>query len=99
MSSLTHGPGLVHFNSLPMVFTRDRDKVIFRSVELYDLVNSTYDSVVYDQVKTGSSESQAEAEELNQPQSVAMYSVIGLSSWDYPSASDSDNLVFTIRGM
>ena len=28
--------------------------------------DSAYDSVVYDQVKTGSSESQAEAEEINQ---------------------------------
>ena len=38
--------------------------------ELYDLVkqhsDSAYDSVVYNQVKTGSSESPAEAEELNQ---------------------------------
>ena len=44
-------------------------------------------------MKTGSSESQAEAEELNQSQSVGMCIVILL----YHSASspDSDNLVFT----
>ena len=43
--------------------------VVNRSVELYDLVkqrcDSAYDSAVYDQVKTGSSKSQEEAEELN----------------------------------
>ena len=50
-----------------------------------------YDSVVYDQVKTGSSESQAEAEELNQSQSVGTCIVIGLSF--SASASNSDNLL------
>ena len=50
-----------------------------------------YDSVVYDQMKTGSSESQAEAEELNQSQSVGTCIVIGLSF--SASASNSDNLL------
>ena len=41
--------------------------------------DSAYDSIVYDKVKTGLSESQAEAEELNQLQSVEKCTVIGLS--------------------
>ena len=60
--------------------------VVIRHVELYllcsDSSDSTYDSVVYNKVKTGSSESQAEAEELNQSQSLGirkMCIVIGLS--------------------
>ena len=59
---------------------------MIRSVELYDLVKiafdssgSAYDSVVCDQVKTGSSESQAQAEEPNQSQSVGTCIMIGLS--------------------
>ena len=59
------------------------DGVVIRSVELYDLVkqrcDSAYDSAVYDQVKTGSSKSQEEAEELNKSQSVGTCLVIGLS--------------------
>ena len=60
--------------------------VVIRHVELYllcsDSSDSTYDSVVYNKVKTGSSESQAEEEELNQLQSLGirkMCIVIGLS--------------------
>ena len=51
-------------------------------------------AVVYDQVKTGSSELQADTEELNQSQSVGTCIVIILH---YPSASASvpDKLVFT----
>ena len=59
-----------------MVFASDAVGVgvVITSVELYNLVktpgsdssDSAYDSVVYDQVKTGSSESQTKAEELNQ---------------------------------
>ena len=44
-----------------------------------DFSDSAYDSIMYGQVKTGSSESQAEAEQLNQSQSVGRRSVIGLS--------------------
>ena len=58
--------------------------VVIRSVELNDLVktasDSAYDSVVYDQVKTGSSElKQEETEELSQSQIVGTCFVIGLS--------------------
>ena len=41
--------------------------------------DSAYDSVAYDQVKTRLSESKAEAEELNQSQSLGTCIVIGLS--------------------
>ena len=44
-----------------------------------DFSDSAYDSIMYGQAKTGSSESQAEAEELNQSQSVGRCIVIGLS--------------------
>ena len=56
--------------------------------------DSAYDSIVYDHVETRLSESQAEAEELNQSKSVGMGMVIGLY---YPSASlsNSHNLVLT----
>ena len=58
--------------------------VVIRSVELNDLVKtasgSAYDSVEYDQVKTGSSElKQEETEELSQSQIVGTCFVIGLS--------------------
>ena len=59
--------------------------VVIRSVEIYDLVKTafwfhfSYYSLVYYQVKTRSSESQAEAEELDQSQSVGTCIVIGLS--------------------
>ena len=58
--------------------------VVIRSVELNDLVktasDSAYDSVEYDQVKTGSSElKQEETEELSQSQIVGTCFVIGLS--------------------
>ena len=55
--------------------------------------DSSYDSIVYDQVETRLSESQTEAEALNQSKSVGMGIVIGL----YPSASLSNfhNLVLT----
>ena len=49
-------------------------------------------SVAYDLVKITLLASQAEAEELNQLQSVGTSIVIGLS---FRFASDSDNLVFT----
>ena len=67
-----------------LVFTSDGVGVVIRSVELYHLVksersDSAYDSVVYDQVKTRLSKSQAEAEKLNQSQSVGKCIVIGLS--------------------
>ena len=56
---------------------------LIKSVELYDLVkrrsDSTYDCLVYNQVKTGSLELQAEGEEVNQSQSLGMRIVIGLS--------------------
>ena len=57
---------------------------VIRSVELNDLVKtasgSAYDSVEYDQVKTGSSElKQEETEELSQSQIVGTCFVIGLS--------------------
>ena len=63
--------------------------VVIRSVELNDLVktasDSAYDSVVYDQVKTGSSElKQEETEELSQSQ------IVGTLSYPSASASDSD---------
>ena len=58
-------------------------KGLIKSVELYDLVkrrsDSTYDCVVYNQVKTESLELQAEGEEANQSQSLGMHIVIGLS--------------------
>ena len=65
--------------------------VVIRSVELNDLVktasDSAYDSVVYDQVKTGSSElKQEETEELSQSQ------IVGTLA--YPSSAtayDSDS--------
>ena len=55
--------------------------------------DSAYGSIVYDHVETRLSESQTEAEELNQSKSVGMGIVIGL----YPSASlsNSHNLVLT----
>ena len=58
------------------------------------LLSSLTTPVVYDQVKTGSSELQADAEELNQSKSVGTWIVIILHN---PSASASvpDNLVFT----
>ena len=68
-----------------LVFTSDGVEVavVITSVELYDLVkkcsDSAYNSFVYNQVKTGLSESQAEVEELNQSQSVGTCIVIGLS--------------------
>ena len=69
-----------------------------------DTSDSAYDSVVYDQVKTRLSESQAEAEELNQSQSVGTCVVIGLSfrfcfrlrqvgrKWKGSDSSDSDSV-------
>ena len=52
--------------TLRLVFTSDRVGVVIRNVKLHHLVktdcDSPFDSVIYDQVKTGSSESQAEAE-------------------------------------
>ena len=62
--------------------------VVIRSVALYDLVKTglcffwfrlRHCRLFYDQVKAGSSESQVEAEELNQSQSVETCIVIGLS--------------------
>ena len=62
--------------------------VVIRSVTLYDLVKTglcffwfrlRHCRLFYDQVKAGSSESQVEAEELNQSQSVETCIVIGLS--------------------
>ena len=50
--------------------------------------------VVYDQVKTGSSELQADTEELNQSQSVGTCIVIILH-YPFASASVPDKLVFT----
>ena len=63
--------------NLRLIFTSDGVGVgvVIRSVKLYDLVKTAfwffwfrlrhyYDSVVYDQLKTGSSELQAEAEQL-----------------------------------
>ena len=44
-----------------------------------DSSDFAYNSAVYDQVKTGSLESQAEVEELNQSQSMGTSLVIGLS--------------------
>ena len=41
--------------------------------------HSSYDSIIYEQEKTGSSESQAEVKGLNQSQSIGMCIVIGLS--------------------
>ena len=71
--------------------------VVIRSVEIHDLEkhrsDSACDSVVYDQVKTESSELQAEAEELNQSQNVG--TCIFLMVCPSASASDSDNLVLT----
>ena len=78
---------------LRLVFRSDRvgvgGGVVIRSIKIYDLVktafwfsyskNSVHDSVLYDQVKTGLSESQAEVDELNQSQSQGMCIVIGLS--------------------
>ena len=68
--------------TLRLVFTSDGVGVIIRNVKLHHLVktdcDSPFDSVIYDQVKTGSSESQAEEEELNQSQSVGTCIVIGL---------------------
>ena len=57
----------------------------WRSTENSVLSDSAYDSIVYDQVETRLSESQTEAEALNQSKSVGMGIVIGL----YPSASAS----------
>ena len=65
--------------------------VVIRSVELNDLVktasDSAYDSVVYDQVKTGSSElKQEETEELSQSQ------IVGTLAYpSYATAYDSDS--------
>ena len=68
--------------TLRLVFTSDGVGVAIRNIELHHLVktdcDSAFDSVIYDQVKTGSSESQAEGEELNQSQSVGTCIVIGL---------------------
>ena len=58
------------------------------------LLSSLTTPVVYDQVKTGSSELQADAEELNQSKSVGTWIVIILHN-PSASASVSDNLVFT----
>ena len=62
---------------LRLVFTSDGVVVgvVIRSVELYHLVksersDSAHNSVVYDQVESRLSESQAKVEELNQSQSV-----------------------------
>ena len=55
---------------------------------------SGFDSVVYDRAKTSLSESEAEAEELNQSQCTFPRFVIGFIS-SSASACDSDNLVFT----
>ena len=83
-----HFPNATNSSALRLVFASEgvRVGVVMRSVELNDLVkllsdssDSAYDSVVYYQVKTGSSESQAEAEELNQSQSMGACIVIGLS--------------------
>ena len=68
--------------TLRLVFTSDGVGVVIRNVELRHLVktdcDSAFDYVIYDQVETGSSESQAEGEELNQSQSVGTCIVIGL---------------------
>ena len=68
--------------TLRLVFTSDGVRVVIRNVELHHLVktdcDSAFDSVIYDQVKTGLSESQAEGEELNQSQSLGTCIVIGL---------------------
>ena len=53
----------MQFYSLRLVFTSDGvrvEGVAIRSVERSDSSDSVYDFVVYDQVKTGSSESQGE---------------------------------------
>ena len=58
------------------------------------LLSSLTTPVVYDQVKTGSLELQADAEELNQSKSVGTWIVIIFHN-PSASASVSDNLVFT----
>ena len=61
----------------------DQRMVLVISIRLNNLMKTAlwfpHNSVVYDWVKTGSSESQAEAKELNQSQSVGTCIVIGLS--------------------
>ena len=79
-------------NYYRLVFTSDGVGVgvgvVIRSVELYDLLKTAFwffwfrlrhCRLFYDQVKAGSSESQVEAVELNQSQSVETCIVIGLS--------------------
>ena len=67
-------------------------------IELHDPVKTAFwfrlwiDSVVYDQVKTESLESQAEAEELNQSQSVRTWIFLMVC----PSASASDSVWFSL---
>ena len=72
--------GLARVFPWRLVFTSDGLGVVIRSIELYDKWNVSdfvYDSVTYDQVKTRSSESQAE--ELGKSQSVGTCIVNGLS--------------------
>ena len=72
--------------------------MIFFYIELHDPVKTAFwfrlwiDSVVYDQVKTESLESQAEAEELNQSQSVRTWIFLMVC----PSASASDSVWFSL---
>ena len=72
---------MVQQNTFSILGNRDCNhmNVLCNDEQRSDSSDSAYDSVVYDQVKTGSSESQAEAEELNQSQSVGMCIVISLS--------------------
>ena len=64
---------------------------LFKGLEA-ERSDSAYDSVDYDQVKTESSESQAEAEELNQSQSVRTCIFLMVC----PSASASDSVWFSL---
>ena len=93
LSFIPHFLSPHHLNCYRLVFTSDGVGVgvVIRGVERYDPLKTAFwffwffwfrlrhCRLFYDQVKAGSSESQAEAEELNQSQSVGTCIVIGLS--------------------
>ena len=84
---------LIIFNYHEEIRSRGRNQKQDLTIYWKQRSDSAYDTIVYDQVETRLSESQTEAEELNQSKSVGMGIVIGL----YPSASlsNSHNLVLT----
>ena len=81
------------FKNVVMGWARGRNQKQDLTIYWKERSDSAYDTIVYDQVETRLSESQTEAEALNQSKSVGMDIVTGL----YPSAtlSNSHNLVLT----